>query len=84
MAGPRVSQTPPEEIPRAGAAPLQRKFAPEMLASLTYRHEGSRLGATYTRSQFIGFGAAGFIDTESFDVRAATVIGSRLQLSSVA
>jgi hypothetical protein len=82
LAGTRYSQGPPDLLPREGPAPLETKFAPEVLGSLTYRNRGNRIGGTYTRSQFMGFGAAGFIDTESLELRAATQIGPRLQLST--
>ena len=82
MAGPRYSEGPPDQFPREGPAPLVKKTATEALASLTFRHRGSRLGGAYTRSQFIGYGAAGFVDTESVELRAATLIGPRLQLST--
>jgi hypothetical protein len=57
-------------------------LAPEVLASLTYRNRGGRISGAYTRSQFIGYGAAGFVDTESVELRAAMLIGPRLQLST--
>lgn len=82
LAGPRYSQGVPDLIPKEGPAPLETKFAPEVLASLTYRNRGNRISGAYTRSQFIGFGAAGFVDTESVELRAATAIGPRLLLSA--
>jgi hypothetical protein len=82
LAGPRYSQGPPDLIPQQGPAPLETTLAPEVLASLTYRNRATRITGAYTRSQFIGYGAAGFVDTESLEVRAATLIGSRLQLST--
>lgn len=82
LAGPRYSQGPPDLIPREGPAPLETTLAPEVLASLTYRNRANRIGGAYTRSQFIGYGAAGFVDTESVELRVATIIGSRLQLST--
>jgi len=82
LAGPRYSQGPPELIPGQGSAPLVTTLAPEVLASLTYRNRGSRVSGAYTRSQFIGYGAAGFVDTESVELRAAMLIGPRLQLST--
>jgi hypothetical protein len=82
LAGPRYSQGPPDLLPREGPAPLETKLAPEILASLTYRNRGNRISGAYTRSQFIGYGAAGFVDTESVELRAAAAIGPRLLLSA--
>ena len=82
LAGPRYSQTLPDALPPSGEALLESKLAPEVLASLTFRRAQQRLSAAYTRSQFMGYGAAGFIDTESIDVRAATVVANRVELSA--
>jgi len=82
LAGPRYSQTLPEGIPPSGEVALESTFAPEVQASFTVRRAPGRLSATYTRSQFMGYGAAGFIDTESIDVRAATVVAKRIELSA--
>jgi hypothetical protein len=82
MAGPRYSQGPPDLIPREGPAPLETTLAPEVLASLTWRQRGNRISGAYRRSQFIGYGAAGFVDTESVELRAGALIGPRLQLST--
>jgi hypothetical protein len=82
MAGPRVSQSLPTSISGPGTTALRSTIEPEALASLTYRRGDQRLSAAYTRSQFIGYGASGFVDTESIDVRAATVLANRVELSA--
>jgi hypothetical protein len=82
LAGPRYSEGPPDLLPRDGPAPLETKIASEVLASLTFRRRGHRISGAYTRSQFIGYGAAGFVDTESLELRAATLLGRRVQISA--
>jgi len=82
LAGPRYSEGPPDLLPRDGPAPLETTIDSEVLASLTFRRRGNRISGAYTRSQFIGYGAAGFVDTESLELRAATLIGPRVQVSA--
>lgn len=81
LAGPRVSQVLPTQVVPGATTALPTETAPEVLASLTFRRGPQRLSAAYTRSQFIGFGASGFVDTESLDVRGVAVIADRIQMS---
>jgi hypothetical protein len=81
-AGPRLSQTLPKILPGVGSAPLRLLAAPEVLASLNYRRGDARVSGSYSRSQFMGYGAAGFIDTEALEGRMAVRVAQRVVLSS--
>ena len=71
LAGPRLTQELPRVINPLGFTPLEWKIVPEMLASISYRDVGRTVTLSYARSAFLGFGAAGFIETNYLDVRAA-------------
>jgi len=81
FAGPRFAQTVPATIVPATVVPIAWQLKPEVRSSLTYRNLDNFLSITYARSQEIGYGASGFIDTESIELRGARVVGRRLQLA---
>jgi hypothetical protein len=80
-AGPRFAQTVPAVIDTPTAATVWDR-QPEARASLTYRDKDRQLSIAYGRTQEIGFGASGFIDTESLEARASRVLGRRLEFSA--
>lgn len=80
LAGPRLSQVLPEEFGQAAFTPLDWELRPELLGSLTYRRDGQLLSMNYVRSAFQGYGASGFIDTESVGGRTAFALGDRVQV----
>lgn len=82
LAGPRLAQTLPDVIDVTATTPPVWERQPEVRASLTYRDRGEQLSIAYGRSQELGYGASGFIDTESFELRASRVVARRLQLSA--
>jgi hypothetical protein len=82
LAGPRLAQRLPEVIQPLGFTPLDWTLAPELLASVTFRDVGRSLDVSFARSAFLGFGAAGFIDTYRVDVKAGYVIARRMRLSA--
>jgi hypothetical protein len=81
LVGPRLAQTVPAIIDVSSTTTPLWERQPEIRASLSYRDKEAQLSIGYGRSQELGFGASGFIDTESLEVRASRVIGRRLQLS---
>ena len=81
MAGPRVSQTVPPVI-QSTATPIAWERQPDLRASLSYKNRDQLWAIAVGRTQALGFGASGFIDTESVEVRAGRSIGRRLQLSA--
>lgn len=81
FAGPRLAQTLPAVISATTSTPVEWQWQPELLASLTYRRNTERFTISYGRTQTIGFGASGFIDTESVEGRAIWTIKRRLELS---
>ena len=80
FAGPRLAQTVPTTITPATEIPIRWERAPEVRAALTYRNVDDLLAVTYARSQELGFGASGFIDTEALEIRAARVVARRVQI----
>ena len=81
MAGPRVSQAVPAVIDAATTTPAVWEYRPEVRASVSYRNKDQRLSIAYARSQELGYGAAGFIDTESVELKATRSLGRRLQVA---
>jgi len=81
IAGPRLAQTVPAVINATTSTPVEWQRQPELLASLTYRRNSERFTIAYGRTQTIGFGASGFIDTESVEGRAIWTVKRRLELS---
>jgi hypothetical protein len=77
--GPRLSEYPAPE----GEGKL-RELAPEAL--ITLRRQGARMSFvwSYTRTQFKGFGALGFIDTESLELKLTLRPRSRLRIQGQA
>jgi hypothetical protein len=82
LAGPRVAQELPQVIKPLGFTPLEWKVVPELLVSLSYADVERTLAVSYRRSAFLGFGASGFIDTQTVDVRAGYIVARRLRLSA--
>jgi len=67
--GPRLSQQLPSVINPLGFTPLERRLSPEALASIQYRERGRAASVSYLRSAQLGFGAAGFVTTQSLEAR---------------
>ncbi len=83
MAGPRAAQTVPSVV--AGTAtttPVQWELQPEVLASINYRSPTHVFSVAYARTQFLGVGASGLIDTESVELTAGLTLGRRLRLAA--
>lgn len=80
-AGPRVAQTAPPTIDASRATPTRWQVQTDALAGLMYRRPDLRGSLEYGRSQTLGFGASGFIDTESFEVRGGWLVARRVQLT---
>jgi hypothetical protein len=78
-AGPRVSQALPSTL-QIGTSELRWDPGTEVVASLGYQVPQRRLSIAYTRSQLLGYGAAGFIETQSVEGRGAYA-QSRFRLS---
>ena len=82
VAGPRLAQTVPPVINATTTTPVEWERQPELVASLTYRRRDQRFTVAYGRTQTLGFGASGFVDTEGLDGRATWTVARRLQLSA--
>jgi hypothetical protein len=80
--GPRLSEALASSGPPVANAQKVWDIRPDLLASLTYRKEERRFGVAYTRTQFRGLGAEGFINTESIELRAGYDSHRRLRLSA--
>jgi len=80
FAGPRFAQAVPTTITPAAAIPIEWERTPEIRASFTYRNIDDLLAISYGRTQELGFGASGFVDTESLELRGARVIARRVQV----
>jgi hypothetical protein len=81
FAGPRLAQVVPAEISRSEATPVLWELKPEVLASIVYRSPIRMVSLSYARSQFLGVGASGLVDTESVELTAGAAAGSRLRFS---
>lgn len=80
-AGPRLSQLVPSVITPSAETPTEWAWQPEVLATLSYRKNDQRFAFSYGRTQTLGFGASGFVDTESFEGRGAWLLARRLRLT---
>jgi hypothetical protein len=82
IAGPRAAQVVPAEISRTAPTPVRWELKPEVLASLTYRSEVRVASIAYARTQFLGVGASGLVDTESVELTAGAALGRRVRMSA--
>jgi len=80
-AGPRLSQVVPAVISPSATTPTEWKLDTEALASIAYRRNDQRVSMSYTRTQSLGYGASGFINTESLEARGAWLVAQRLRLT---
>ena len=80
LAGPRLSQVAPLII-ESQRTPTDLELDAEVLASITYKRADQTVGIAYARTQSLGYGASGFINTESIELRTAWLIGQRLRVA---
>jgi spermidine synthase len=80
-AGPRLSQVVPPIIEPAQTTPTAWEWQPEVAATLAYRKNDQRLSVSVGRTQSLGFGASGFVNTDSVEARGAWVVARRLRLT---
>jgi hypothetical protein len=81
IAGPRLAQTLPDVI-NASTSTVEWELQPEILASLTFRRNEERFSVAYGRTLTLGFGASGFIETESLEGRASQIFARRLRIAA--
>jgi hypothetical protein len=79
--GPRLTQVTPAIITPSERTPTEWEWQPELFASLVYKRNEQRLAVEYSRTQTLGYGASGFIDTEGVEARSSWVIARRLRLT---
>jgi hypothetical protein len=79
--GPRAAQVVPPVIERTDTTPVHWEVAPEVLASLSYRGTRLALSSAYARTQLLGVGASGLVNTESLEVSLGAAV-SRLRMSA--
>ena len=82
IAGPRLAQTLPDVINASTSMPVEWELQPEILASLTFRRNEERFSVAYGRTLTLGFGASGFIETESLEGRASQIFARRLRITA--
>jgi hypothetical protein len=80
--GPRLAQTAPPTIDVSRPTPTRWEAQTDALASLTYRRPNQTATIEYGRVQTFGFGASGFIDTESFELRGGWLVAHQVQLTA--
>ena len=81
LGGARLSQTVAELDPAAAAASLEWEARPELLVSIAHQSTGRAISAAYTRTAYLGYGAQGFVDTQSVEMRVNQSVGQRLRLA---
>ena len=70
LLGPRFSEALEPAPAGDGVFHKKRELEPEANASLTYAGDGKDFTFQYRRSQFLAFGLAGFVDSESVTLNA--------------
>jgi hypothetical protein len=80
IAGPRMSQALADAVIRLPETPVRWELRPELLTSVAYRGDQLVTSIAYARSAFMGYGASGFVDTQSLESRVTFAVGARRQL----
>jgi hypothetical protein len=80
--GPRLSQTVPVTIDPRSTSNTRWELQPELQAALRYKNPDHVWELEYRRTQALGYGASGFIDTDSIEIRSAHALGRRMELTT--
>jgi hypothetical protein len=81
-AGPRLTQVVPAVIVPSERTPTEWSWQAELFASIVYKRIDQSVGLTYARTLTLGYGASGFVETDSIESRAAWLVKRRLRLTA--